>query len=78
MYFIKNMKNLNEVISSYLHLVLEPTLSTVISSSKSSALLFGETAVLDSFNAATSLCAKLGQPDLVMAIVESFGIPEHM
>lgn len=52
MYFIKNMKNLNEMISSYLHLVLEPTLSTVISSSKSSALLFGETAVLDSFNAA--------------------------
>ena len=27
---------------------------------------------------ATSLCAKLGQPDLVMALVESFGIPEHM
>ena len=27
---------------------------------------------------ATSLRAKLGKPDLVMALVESFGIPEHM
>jgi len=26
----------------------------------------------------TALCAKLGQPDLVMALTDSFGIPEHM
>ena len=26
---------------------------------------------------ATSLCTKLGQPNLVMAIVESFDNPEH-
>jgi len=26
----------------------------------------------------TSLCAKLGEPELVLALTESFGIPEHM
>ena len=27
---------------------------------------------------ATALCARLGQPETVMALVEAFGIPEHM